>query len=777
MKHGLLTGACRLAIVMGAVGSLATGAFAADLASEAGDQPTAVSGVIVEGQAIVTAPAAPPLSTPFTASTITSQEVRQLPDSPTVNIQSMLNYQPSFFSTTDGPNEGINTYFRGFNSGQFAETYDGIALNDVFNGGVTNQASVVNGTILLPRNVDSVQLYRGINNPAVNSYNSLGGTIDFLPRMPTADANAQVGVSYGSFKSLDVHAQGNTGDIGGVKQFLAYDYSESDGWLSYTKDRNTNVYYSAAYDAPNGDHLSFVGVYNHNNGYSPLQTPVDILNAGNGFTGWPLGVSNEKDSDSQYLAILDFRAPLGSHVVFDQKVFGGANNYRRTSYAEPFYSGPYADQQPNSPSGYAFWVNSPYYPSGPSYDPGAVFGTPQQGTDYHFYGYSSWGVGYQPSVTISVPHNIIVVGGNMTYGQLHSREYWYGSYNMPMTPGYNDAWDEHDNRLFASAYVQDAIALFDDRLTLTPGVKYIYEHTFDNDQVGFFYPFAGSPTDDESYIAPTVGINYKFTNNLAAWFAFGQNIKFPDIGAFYGAVAQNAVPTQLPTIKPEHVNDFEAGARYEAGGLYLEADLYREDFTNTFISQFNNTTGTSNIINGGTSRYEGFEIQARDTFRFTSYGSVTPFLNYSYNHAQYTSSFSDSTSGLTVLPGEPIANVPVDLVQFGVDWNYEGFDLTARGRRIGGQFIINSMTGGTTGDKNPAYFIADIGVVKTFSLHSLGVGFGKSVQIALNVTNLFNKYYYDTFEYYQTSGNATGLELNATPGAPRAVVGRIDVNF
>ena len=775
-RYPLFAGAGRLALVLAlaaaAGAARAESATAADSAASGSTGSSTVSGVTVQGETVTTAPPVPPLSTPYTTSTITAAEVRALPDSPTINIQSMLNYQPSFFSTTDGPNEGITTYFRAFNSGQFAETYDGIALNDVFNGGVTNQASVVNATLLLPRNVDSVQVYRGINNPAVNSYNSLGGTIDFLPRTPTADMNGQIGGSYGSFSSYDVHAQFNTGDIDGLRQFFAYDHAESDGWLSYTNDRNTNVYYSATYDAPNGDHLSLVGVYNHNNGYSPLAAPVALLSQGNGFTGWPLGTSNEKDSDTEYMAILDFRAPLSDHVSFDQKVFGGANNYLRTSFGDPNYAGSY--NLPNSPTGFPFWLS---YPSGPTYDPASVFGSVAAGTAYHFYGYTSWGVGYQPSVTIDLPHNDIVVGGNLTYGNLHSREYWYGSYNMPMTVGYNNAWDEHDNRLFASGYIQDTITMFDDRLTLTPGIKYIFAHTFDNDAIGFYYPYGGSPSDNEDYFAPTFAINYKFTPNVAAWFAFGQNIKFPDIGAFYGAVAANTAPSGQPaystpaiTIKPEHVNDFEGGVRYESGGFYAEADIYREDFTNTFISQFNSQTGASSISNGGSSLYQGFELQLKDTFNVNEYGSLKPFLNYSYNQAEYTSAYSDMASGLTVVPGEPVANVPVYLVQFGVTWDYDGWDVTAQGRAIGGQFIVDDDTGGTTGQKNPAYFVSDVGVIKTFPLHNLGFGFGKSVTAAINVTNLFNKYYYNTFYY-------TGGVEYVTPGAPRAVMGRLEVNF
>ena len=60
----------------------------------------------------------------------------------------------------------------------------------------------------------------------------------------------------------------------------------------------------------------------------------------------------------------------------------------------------------------------------------AVFGAADVGTQYHFYGYKTWEVGDSPSLTLALPMNTITAGGNYTYGMLHSREYWYGTYDM-----------------------------------------------------------------------------------------------------------------------------------------------------------------------------------------------------------------------------------------------------------------------------------------------------------------------------------------------------------
>src|SRR5215469_15288097 len=140
----------------------------------------------------------PPKAT-YTQSVIDEETLRNLSPGPTLTVQTMLNQQPSIFAYANGPN-GVETtvYLRAFNSSQFSEAFDGVALNDVFNGAVTNQAENRNNVLLIPANLQSVQIYRGINNPAVNSYNSLGGTIDFIPRQPEDTMSGSVGASYGS---------------------------------------------------------------------------------------------------------------------------------------------------------------------------------------------------------------------------------------------------------------------------------------------------------------------------------------------------------------------------------------------------------------------------------------------------------------------------------------------------------------------------------------------------------------------------------------------------
>jgi outer membrane receptor protein involved in Fe transport len=768
-KTALLNHACHGVIALIMAGAVATPAFA-----DADAPPPRSDVIVVKGQIQPdqTAPESPPLTAAFSESTITAETVRNLPND--VSLQTMLASQPSIFAYETGPNGvGANIFFRAFNSGQFAETFNGVAINDIFNGGVTGQAATWNSVLFIPQDVDSVVLNNGISNPAQNSYNSLGGTVDFLPRQPTDAFGLYASGTYGSFNSWGLNGSVNTGDVGGFKQFLQVDYRHSDGWVKNTGNDNINVYYSGRHDDANGGFLSLVAVFNQNRGAKPYDMPVPVLQSEGGFGIYDPSIDFQHARDNEWMAILESKIVVSPTITFDQKFFGGGQDFSRTSYGNPTYSGAYP--LPDAAETYDYWI---YYPNGPTYNPKTVFGSKAVGNAYHFYGYTNWGLGYTPKLTLSLPGNTVTIGGNLTYGELHSREYWYGSQPVPQTLGYNDAWDEHDNRTLVSVYIQDEIKLLNDALTVTPGVKYIYARTQDTDGIGFFYPYGGTVGDTEHFVAPTIGLNYKFNDHFSFNAAFGENIKLPDISAYYNDVPGTTGVQTTPNavkIKPEHVNDYEVGLKYKDGGLAIAVDYYREDFSNVFVDQFDPSSYTTVVTNGGNARYQGVEAQISDTFRLGDAGTVKAYVNASYNDAKYTSSFeTDSIGGslsnaqATVYAGERMADVPRELVTGGVTWNYQGFRFDIAGRYIGSQLNLDDNTGQPAQSPEvtqiPGYAVFDLGLSKSVQFG------GHSVKLSVYARNLFNKYY--LADAYVESGIEYG-----SPGAPRSVSGKIEVAF
>lgn len=726
-----------------------------------------------------------PVDAAFTESRISEETLRNLSPGATTTVQTLLNTVPSIFANTAGPN-GMRTdiKFRAFVDGQFGETVDGIPLNDIFNAGVTAQAENRNNVLLIPSIIDGVDVYRGINNPLVNTYNSLGGTINFRLRQPTAEAGGEAGLDYGSFHTLGWHARGDSGDWGGLRQSLAVTHTASDGWLNNTQDWNTNVFWAAKYDFAEKSQLYANVIYNVNHGHTPMEVPLPLIAQFGDEFQYPRDWYAVTNDDTNYLALLGLRVDLTDVVHFDSKFYGGSNAYKRTSYSNPLYqqgNTVNGQVQPwllqDSPSGFAFW-NS--YPVPPTYDPVATFGSLQNGTQYHFYGYTGSVYGYLATLSADLPHNRLAVGGDISYGQLHSREYWYGTYDMPMTTGYNNAWDEYDDRLLLSAYAQDEVHFWDDRAHITPGVKFLQATTTDSDSVGFYYAQGGNLSGTERFIAPTLGASVAVIPHLDLYASFGKNMKFPDISAFYGGFqGTSVVPVN---VKPEYVDDYEVGIRYKAGGLLAEFNAYQENFRNTFVTSTNPATQLVSYSNAGSSRYRGVEMQLDADFGKLVMGDLSSYVNASYNQALYTTSANIGDTTAVVLAGQHVTNVPAKLLSAGLVWNWDNWRFAVDGRYVGQQYLDMGFAGTPVDPTTivagqpthiPSYFLLGVGIVKVVPLD---IHFAKALRLSVNAENLTNKRYLAQATTYPDI-NGTQNDVYGIIGAPRAIYGSVSVFF
>ena len=717
-----------------------------------------------------------PMKSTYTESTITPEAILNITPSPAMTVQTLLTTQPSIYATT-GATNGMETdiKFRSFSDGEFGETIAGVPLNDLFNSGVTYQADNRNNALLITRDLDSVNIYRGINNPAVNTYNSLGGTINFIPRQPSDTAGGDVGVDGGSFHTFDYHLTLNTGNFHGIRQTVSVESDYSRGWLKNTADRNLNIYYAGRADVGEGTQLFGYFIYNRNRGNAPQFIPQDIISQQFNFQ-WPSDLYQSKNLDTNYLGIIGFKSHVGNSITVEDEAYAGDNNYKRTSFSNPNYPGPYfLDDQ-----GFGF----PFWTSYLGYDPTVLFGTSAAGTDYHFYGYHGSNYGDRLTITAELPANKITVGGDYNHGKLHSREYWYGAANMPMTIGYNDAWDENDSRTMWSVYIQDDIHFWDDRVHITPGVKYIHAHTRDFDALGAFYSAPGSDSANEHVVSPTLGASVEVAHNFTVYGSYGKNVKFPDITAFYNAIA--GVNTAPVVVKPEHAIDYELGMRFRANKFVAEINAYQEKFSDII---FSNTTpdGFTQYQNGGRERFRGIEGQLTNEFGRVLLGSLKGYLNASYNEAICTTVSHSDLTGVSCNPGQSLPNVPKYLASAGLIWDYQGWHVDVEGRYVGSQNLQDAFTslpiapgalepGQNT--KNPHYFLANIGVIKVIPLQSWGSH--KALRLAFHVDNLFNKHYFSSAQVNTRTDLNTGNQFEdfyGLAGEPRAVFGSIGIYF
>lgn len=180
----------------------------------------------------------------------------------------------------------------------------------------------------------------------------------------------------------------------------------------------------------------------------------------------------------------------------------------------------------------------------------------------------------------------------------------------------------------------DATYEFTPQLFVTVGARYSH------DTVGDAYwnrQFTATEVPVESIsnnkLTPRLVVRYKPTDQTSVYASFTKGYKAAilDVG---GSCQSNIDPTS-PTgfrcngVKPEDINAYEVGFKYETRGLSFETAAFYYDYKNLQVSIYR--TGTAEIINAATSEIYGLE----GSLRYQVTPSFTLTTGASYVHARY----------------------------------------------------------------------------------------------------------------------------------------------
>lgn len=164
-------------------------------------------------------------------------------------------------------------------------------------------------------------------------------------------------------------------------------------------------------------------------------------------------------------------------------------------------------------------------------------------------------------------------------------------------------WSPLVEELTYGLFIQDQITLLDEKLTVTPSIRYdSYKTTTETDDA-FTTELSGQKHNKTSL---RLGSIYRITENVSVFGQFAQGFKTPDLDHLYHEHVNSTFGYATignPELKPEESDSFEVGLRYstnlgsaEVTGFYNDYEDYiktvdvspHDDYPGLSVSQYNN---------------------------------------------------------------------------------------------------------------------------------------------------------------------------------------------
>lgn len=682
--------------------------------------------------------------------------------SPAMTIVSVLQNVPGFNSQAIGPGglliaDNLFT-LDGFTSTQVGTTYDGVPIINTFLGGVYGAGDAPFVTPMDMSQVSGVKVYSGSNVPSKTSVDSLGGTIAYEPALPGRDFDVQVSVTGGLYQGGGTQkkygASINSGALegwGGLDVLAKVSQNKFNGFWTGVSG-HINSYYLAAVQPTSSGKVTLVALENDDGSPNIPDGLIPQPLATTFRYDYPMSVGFKNQASHATHVILTLQSLLNPRMIGVLKAFYSGTSNDRTAWSNPIYSNennpggiyngysydlPVTFKNCNALNGYVFNGDPDTYPD--VYNCAAAtarFGSPAAGTAYQRYVNNYANAGAKGDLTFLFPDNTVEAGSMYYLAKALSSEAWFGQYPVPLVDGYNTAWMEHDNQTFFDMYIQDSIALFDQKLHIYPGVKWNHLTEDSTDDAGYFYRYSGSVSRTYSWVEPSIGVNYAFASGWNAYVNFGKSSKAPNISALYGVISAQSPPLgQIPgpvTVQPEYVDNVDAGIRFNNGFYKWEASIFNRRFSNIFSSNYNDITGITVTYNSGSADFKGVNLDGEVALPY----HLQLEANANYTSAKYTSDFVNS-NGATVTSGEWRPEIPVESGNLFLNYTNGAWYASLSGHYTGSEYMQDYNTGQTTPYKLGGFVLMNFDAAYTLTLDSPAF---KSVKFELNVDNLLNNH-------------------------------------
>jgi iron complex outermembrane receptor protein len=518
------------------------------------------------------------LDTQEARSEIGSQYIREYTP-PTTDYSEIIQIAPGTFSyNPNGVGLGQGTiFFRGFPDGDYDITWDGIPFED------TNTPTHHSWAFFPGLWVGSVDFDRSPGTASTIGPSTFGGSINLLsPEIP-AEQSVLPSVSYGSFNTLLIDGQYNTGSFGpGKKLALSVDVHRltSDGYETLNdQTRNAGdikVVYKLSDRTTITGYSGVLHLSTNTPNNSPLRAQIQAY-------GWNYLLQNTDPTSAfyqkynYYTVPTDFeyvgvRSSLSHGWFFDVKPYtysyNNAQHYANDSSTDTtgLATGP------NSSTGFITQANCSTPVKGKlpcaidklnSYRKYGETSTISQASKFGVFRTGLW---YEWAATnrFQIPSNPLD-HVDQVLPNFHE-QFWTNSYN----PFVEFEWHAAE------------------RLTITGGYKYAFYNMAltqfaDDGKIVGNLNGATSISSSGSFGSnlPSASANYRLTSSWAAYGQFGKGAEIPPSSTF-DVSGGGAEVSQLP--KPTETTTYQGGTILKLKRFTFDADVFRVKFQSNYIA-------------------------------------------------------------------------------------------------------------------------------------------------------------------------------------------------
>lgn len=315
----------------------------------------------------------------------------------------------------------------------------------------------------------------------------------------------------------------------------------------------------------------------------------------------------------------------------------------------------------------------------------------------------------------------------------------------PMLTGFGQQFDVRTVQL----YLQDTLALMDDRLRVNVGVKH---PSVTIDATSINAARAAGTLKAAKNLLPQAGLNFDIDKDHELFASVARNLRAFEAGV-YGQFSQNqaAFDADGARLKPETSTSADIGLRFSRGSLSGSVALYKADFRdrNLSVATCAGVVGCPNtVVNVGRVDTRGMEAAASWTIRrnWTWFNSLT------LNRSRYGSDYLDG-GAIVAVRGKQVVDAPSRLMHSEL-----AFDDKRWFARLGAKYTSRRY-----------YTYTNDGQVPSFAVWDLGAGIHHgALTFQVNVNNLFDKRYFSTIGSNQfAASDPHGTFATLLTGAPR----------